>query len=416
MKNKARNNKQQNEVPEGLRSLLLRYKRVNLGILVAMTIVVVIVVIALLVTGPLDKLLKPSEDCLDCHKPEKGKYVHLPYQKVECLSCHTPHKKGEKSELKAPLQKLCLTCHGSIGGEIRLPFAHAPVEKGRCLECHKPHVSKYKSLLVKEQEDLCVECHRIAEELEMSDKHEPFERKQCLSCHVAHGSLYGKGLRCGQRELCIICHIDIAKAEVKNVQHLPFEEGRCTDCHGAHATDYKPQIIEPRPELCYLCHPEIQPLFRKASHHPATSEEPFNCSDCHNPHADDYNNLLAAQGVDFCFICHNDKEAYYVASAHNDIVRLGGVGLCQNCHEVHGADYSPLLIKDAVEVCKDCHANWAHQTISHPVGDGYKDELKKSRLTCSSTCHDPHGTKNRNMLKQVPDGLCLRCHSASELP
>ncbi len=416
MENNQKNLGKSNDGLEGLKSLLLRYKRVNLAILGVVGAIAIAILIAVLTRELIELSLNPSRKCLDCHKAKEAKYVHLPYKQAQCLSCHTRHRKGQKSELKAPLKKLCLTCHGSIGEEMRLHFSHLPVEKGRCLECHENHVSNHKNLLVEKSEDLCIACHRIAEELEMSDTHEPFELRQCLSCHVAHGSVFDKGLRDSQKELCVICHIDIAKAEVKTVQHLPFENGRCTDCHGGHATNHDSQLVKARPDLCYICHPTIEPYFRKASRHPATAGAALTCSSCHNPHADNYKNLLASQGPNLCFTCHGDKKAFYVPSAHNEVIRRGGVGLCQNCHQVHGSDYRPLLIKDSISICKDCHPDWAHEKTSHPVGEGYTDELMGTRLTCSSSCHNPHGTRYRNMLEQVPDGLCLKCHKASELP
>lgn len=400
---------------EGLRSLLLRYKRINLAFLGLIAIVAATIVIWAQSGGELP-FLEPSKGCIKCHKPEAAEYVHTPYKDRDCTECHSAHKKGEKSKFKNPVEKLCLNseCHGPIGEEISRHFSHLPAKKRRCLECHKNHVSSHKSLLVKNPEELCIECHRVMEELKMVDKHQPFERRQCLSCHVAHGSVFDKGLRNQQKKLCIICHINIARAEKGNFQHLPFEEGRCTDCHGAHATNYQSQLLDSRPRLCYTCHSEIEPLFSETSHHPA-KEGVFTCSNCHNPHSDQYRFLLSGQGSNFCFKCHSDKRGPYVESAHYEVVRLGGVGYCTNCHKVHGSDYSPLLIQDSVSVCKACHADWAHPKISHPVGSTYVDKLRARQLTCSSSCHDPHGTYQRNMLKQVPDGLCLKCHKPSEL-
>jgi DmsE family decaheme c-type cytochrome len=407
--------KEPNEGMEGLKSLLLRYKYINLAILAVVAIAATGILIYVLTRPEIELLLHPSRKCLDCHKAEVAKYVHSPYKKVQCLSCHQPHEKGEKSRLKAPLKKLCLTCHESIGKEIKLHFSHVPAEKGRCLECHKHHVSKYKNLLVKESEDLCIRCHRIAEELEMSDKHLPFERKQCLSCHVAHGSAFDKGLRNNQKRLCIICHIDIARAETKSSQHLPFEDGRCTDCHGAHATNYSSQLLDQRPDLCYDCHPEIAPYFRKVSHHPC-QEGIFTCSNCHNPHSEDYRYLLAASGKNFCFICHGDKKSLYLTCAHNQILGLGGTGNCLVCHLVHGADFAALLPKDCISICFDCHIEIKDKIHNHPVGDTYVDPLVRRKLTCSSTCHNPHGTGKNYMVKWYPDKLCLACHPAKILP
>jgi predicted CXXCH cytochrome family protein len=407
--------KKANASLEGLRSLLLRYKRLNLIILALVAATAVIVLAVVLLREPIEWSLNPSKKCLTCHKAQTAKYIHSPYAKGQCLSCHTSHKKGEKSKLKAPLKQLCLTCHGSIGKDISLHFAHVPAQKGRCLECHKNHVSNHKNLLVKSPDDLCVECHRIAEELAKSDTHEPFEKRQCLSCHVAHGSPFDKGLRNSQKDLCVLCHVDIAQAEANAFQHLPFEDGRCTDCHGAHATDYSFQLLDQRPDLCYDCHPDIEKFFKKASHHPEKRDD-FNCSNCHNPHSEDYRYLLAAGGKNFCFICHQDKKNFYLTCAHNQILATGGIGDCLGCHVVHGADYASLLPEDSVSVCFNCHQQIEDAVHNHPVADGHIDTLAKKRLTCSSTCHNPHGTGKNYMVTWYPDELCLKCHQKKELP
>lgn len=404
-----------NESLEGLKSLLLRYKHINLAIIAAISLAAVAVLTAIILRGPIQRSLDPSRKCLSCHKPRSAKYIHEPYKKGQCLSCHTSHKKGEKSKLKSSVQKLCFTCHGLIGKEIGLNFSHEPAKKGRCLECHKNHVSKHADLLKSDSKDICIRCHPIDKELAKSDKHQPFERKQCLSCHVAHGSAFDKGLRDSQKELCILCHINIAEATAKDFQHLPFEDGNCTDCHGAHATDYDSQLLAQAPGLCYDCHPEVEPYFQKASHHPS-QEGTFTCSNCHNSHAEKYRYLLAAEGKNFCFTCHGDKKNLYLTCAHNEILGVGGTGDCRSCHVTHGADYSGLLPNDSISICFNCHLQMKDKTHNHPVADGLTDALVNKTLTCTSSCHNPHGTGKSFMVTWYSDELCLKCHSKEELP
>ena len=356
----------------------------------------------------------PSYQCLLCHKKESGAFSHHPYDKVHCTSCHTPHEKGEKSELIAPIKTLCLSCHPGIGKDITRHFVHDPVGKGFCLDCHLPHVSSDYALLKDKPENLCFYCHRFAEELAMKDLHQPFEAGLCLSCHVAHGSDYDKGLIKNQRILCVVCHPDVGKKIQNPSVHPPIENDRCTDCHGYHATDYPVQLWAEKLDFCFLCHEDIEVLFEKASTHPMT--EKFYCVNCHDPHGAPYDKLLPEKGNVLCFLCHEHINEYYSGCAHDYLQWVAPEGSCLNCHFVHGSDYSPLLVKEAVALCKTCHVLEPKHRIDHPYGEPYIDELTGGTLTCSSSCHAPHDTPYPAMVTGEKDGFCLLCHQVEELP
>jgi predicted CXXCH cytochrome family protein len=130
-----------------------------------------------------------------------GQYIHEPVN-ASCAFCHDAHASDYASELYAPVQDLCLACHGSnagkivqneqpyplFGGLVIVPpktfekmmqidiidgrFGHpttrhpvsAPAAKGKaelnCVTCHRSHsaVSGPK-LLVSDKEGLCRNCH-----------------------------------------------------------------------------------------------------------------------------------------------------------------------------------------------------------------------------------------------------------------
>jgi hypothetical protein len=89
--------KKPNENPEGLKSLLLRFRRFNLAMLTIAVIVALVIPILFFFREPIEWLLDPSKNCLGCHKPESAEYVHEPHKKGKCISCHTPHIKGRKA-------------------------------------------------------------------------------------------------------------------------------------------------------------------------------------------------------------------------------------------------------------------------------------------------------------------------------
>ena len=145
-------------------------------------------------------------------------------------------------------------------------------------------------------------------------------------------------------------------------------------------------------------------------------EEKFWCVNCHNPHADYEQYLLPKKGNALCYLCHKDIEKTYLGSDHDFVEWQAETGSCLNCHVPHGSDFPPLLLGEGAELCTWCHPTYAHPIVNHPVGNLYKDELTGGTLTCTSSCHNPHGSKYRNMLTSLPDGLCLLCHPVSELP
>ncbi len=394
--------------------------------------------------------------------------VHDPFLKKQCTTCHTPHgrverrtiisgvvqlwertktlvewlplklvldvlesgegKKGERgptetveekkvkgadSKPTLPSEELCWICHGNLGPKRNGAYPHQPFKAGRCTNCHRPHASRFRALLTQDERDLCITCHPIGRELARKQVHPPVEGRWCLNCHDPHGSEFRGILVNNQRDLCFICHPSVAPYSLKPVQHQPFLDGLCTDCHEPHGSNYLPLLHAGEPPLCYGCHPSIKYDFLKKSHHPVGTVK-LQCSGCHNPHGADYPALLAARDNAMCYQCHRAAIAVtYERSAHFDT-------LCIRCHTPHGSDWSPLLIKPNPEVCLQCHAPAAFDESSatvyrnnHPVRPKHYDVKARKPLTCTSTCHDPHGTSHNYMLRYYDfpyDGNCLICH------
>lgn len=338
------------------------------------------------------------------------------------------------SRLTSPQPTLCFICHRSIALLTSKKYQHNPFKMGKCTAtCHRPHASSYPRLLVLPTKQLCSLCHRMTAERALPDQHPPFKNFDCATCHQPHASDYKGILVKQQKALCFSCHPTIARLVSLPVQHSPFMNGDCTGCHKPHSSTPRRLLIESEPALCYRCHPAIRNDFLKPSHHPVGTPL-LNCSDCHTPHAGQFKWLLVARDNNLCYTCHGNKQFCYVRSAHNRVVLYGGApGLCINCHTPHGSVWKPLLIKSEQATCLQCHptkiSRWdlihaarpkrgsgGFNHNNHPVFDGWRDPLTRTQLTCDSSCHDPHGTCKRAMLRRLPDGLCLSCHVASKLP
>ena len=310
---------------------------------------------------------------------------------------------GQRSNLTMPEDKLCWMCHGNLSGLLGDTYQHKPFAQGHCTECHDPHASDYKALLKQAPNKLCFTCHPIGKELNRMQAHPPAKQGWCTDCHNPHASNYKGILVARQRELCFSCHPTVAALSTMPTQHQPFANDNCTGCHEPHGSDSSPLLVKPQPGLCYTCHPNVKNEFAQASHHPIGLN--LTCGSCHNPHAALYPKLLSAQSNQFCYECHGDKQPHYDQSAHY-------VNDCVTCHTPHGSAYKPMLVKRQPELCLQCHPI-ADGSNKHPVRPQYFDVHAGKGLTCTSSCHNPHGTEYDYMLRtnySDQDGLCLQCH------
>ncbi len=65
------------------------------------------------------------------------------------------------------------------------------------------------------------------------------------------------------------------------------------------------------------------------------------------------------------------------------------------------------------QLCLECHPD-AEGSNKHPVRPKYYDLRAHRGLTCTSSCHNPHGTQFDAMVKDYnpdQDGMCLQCHT-----
>jgi len=414
-------------------------------------------------------------ECLQCHTeliPDLSRpTVHNPFALKECTTCHTRHGKkvtvsvatatsqlfrrtramlqwlplrwwftmaqsgtqrvaarpggtaaagattvkGPDSKLVLPEQELCWTCHGSMGKKLDDLFQHQPFEAGRCTGCHNPHASNHKALLTQAPNKLCFTCHPIGMEIGRSQAHPPAKNGNCIDCHDPHASDHRGILVARQRELCFRCHPTVAVKSGMAVQHGPFVNDNCTGCHEPHGSDFRPLLNNEQPELCYDCHPGIQNEFAQPSHHPVGVT--LTCDGCHDPHAAQYSGLISAQNNAFCYDCHRQVRTSFEDSDHGD-------RLCIRCHTPHGSNFAPMLVDRNPDLCLQCHPDSQYDgpttqvyNGNHPVRPNNYDVNNESPLTCSSSCHNPHGSDKNHMLRYFDspnDGGCLMCHAVTK--
>jgi predicted CXXCH cytochrome family protein len=153
--------------------------------------------------------------CAMCHEASKAPVQHGPFKAGLCVVCHDPHTGNYAKQVRAPVNALCLECHGPdatpkksgsdhlvamFDGQVRLPetyFAQVPIlplknglghpmEKHpvadtvnpktkavfamNCLTCHQQHAGNVRAMLVKDQKNdmnFCNTCH--ANQLDLTD-------------------------------------------------------------------------------------------------------------------------------------------------------------------------------------------------------------------------------------------------------
>jgi predicted CXXCH cytochrome family protein len=103
-----------------------------------------------------------------------------------------------------------------------------------------------------------------------------------------------------------------------------------------------------------------------------------------------------------CYKCHSMEEFKNKKYKHS--IKNG----CLTCHQNHQPAGEPLLKSDPIGICLQCHGAIASKR-THPLE--VRDPNTGGPLTCTSSCHDVHGT-NFEYLCQMEPGrkLCISCH------
>ena len=109
-----------------------------------------------------------------------------------------------------------------------------------------------------------------------------------------------------------------------------------------------------------------------------------------------------------CLECHQDIiQKLETSSLHEPFAK----GDCDACHKsFHRRAPAIRNADEEIALCVSCHPQ-STAGYSHPVGARFEDPNTKGPLTCTSTCHDPHGSQNRVFGREA-DGarLCVTCH------
>ena len=254
----------------------------------------------------------------------------------------------------------------------------------------------------------------IAVEATAANKqHFPFANGQCLVCHKKgdDGKPIEDAFVAEQPDMCYKCH---DRKDKGPVVHAALGMAECTMCHSPHESAVRPLLKDTTENTCNMCHDA--PGADLPIKHSALKMTK-SCVRCHNAHSSENAKLLKADTTQLCIYCHTgiSKGLENPKNTIHPAVYMG----CQSCHSPHGSNNKKLLKENPNALCFTCHDvkhfDGGHPRPGHPIS-GKKDPLyPEKELSCIS-CHKPHYSPNKNMLRynfnKAPyDGnICSVCH------
>jgi predicted CXXCH cytochrome family protein len=171
---------------------------------------------------------------------------------------------------------------------------------------------------------------------------------------------------------------------------------------------------------CTDCHTNIVRMFPSSAHGKFNSDDIrfaalTGCESCHGPGSEHVRvgggrRLIVNPGKEAstCFQCHVNVHAEFNLPQHHPVIE--GIMNCVDCHDPHGPDMAKpaggLAMARLNQSCAKCH-----QEQSRP----FVFEHEALREGCT-TCHNPHGSVNRQFLVERDNNLCLKCHAQVQGP
>lgn len=343
-----------------------------------------------------------------------------------------PAQAQEKFKLKEGAKgKLCLNCHVTFLDKMKQPFVHTPLRRGECSGCHNPHTSSRAKLLGENVDRVCFRCHKPFSAAKAGSVHAVVAEGKCVRCHDPHSGPNKNNLLAAGNELCFGCHKEMGEAisKVKH-QHDPADKN-CLTCHTPHVSADTPFLLkEKAPPLCTRCHKTDRPIFAKQHmNYPVSKSD---CTSCHNPHGSQQKGILydtvhkpvasrmcnqchqepsspdalktKNEGIELCKGCHNPmiKDMFDKKRLHWPVAGKSG---CRSCHSPHASKQKGLLRQPQSALCGSCHRD----TMEHTAK--LKTQHNPVKQGMCSACHSPHSSDNAQLIAQAEiTELCSGCH------
>ncbi|HEX6813924.1 MAG TPA: cytochrome c3 family protein [Planctomycetota bacterium] len=385
--------------------------------------------------------------CTDCHE------VHVRSRAVPLSEARFRTRRECNATAEPTGTKTCVECH-PLRDQLLAASVHGSLAAGAhasgCETCHGEgslhESSKGLARLITRPDRAadgiatCRSCHAAvdATEFHWRGKRKPFLTSgvTCTTCHQIHVPKPGAQLEPGAKadaapmaavpapaaagpaatnRTCAKCHAP-ALCTMPGSTHaslggldLPLDRG-CATCHEgglAHAAaggrkdlvdGVRGQPSALQAKRCLQCHRDERALQHvKQGHHERAG---VGCVECHAPLHGATRIHVADAAEQACRRCHPAVAAEFAFPNHHPVPE--GRMRCASCHDVHGDRHRVRDLELTERRCVECHPRYGGPFVfAHQAG----------RRDGCVVCHEPHGTSNRRLLKQVTTQQnCLQCH------
>lgn len=238
--------------------------------------------------------------------------------------------------------------------------------------------------------------------------HDDKPKEGCINCHspVTEGQS-----STGDSVTCLGCHVNFKK---RFQSHTEVNDEVCIGCHRLDKNLTTVAMTqEPDANPCYRCHKDkIGEFTADFIHGPVAGGS---CTVCHDPHGSSWEKSLLSPVPVLCFLCHTDVGSHNISET---VHRPFAEGKCMECHDPHATNNKWMLSKSSEEICLRCHkvdGNLASHRHPYNVKPSKRmtaevELTPRGRLECLS-CHDPHATKSKNLLRVNQEDGCSGCHA-----
>lgn len=239
---------------------------------------------------------------------------------------------------------------------------HASVQEAECRSCHRGQIELE---MADSGQSTCVECHRDFEGRTLL--HTNLTREACATCHNRETNQVEQSSGGIVSNPCYSCHSDKIEKFDRQYIHGPVAGGSCAVCHDPHGSKFEHSLISAQEVLCFSCH-EFNREFKELP----IQHKPFrdgNCDACHDPHATSNRWVLAKSSEELCLECHSPEEEPFKNHIHpynvkpkkrkSSVVQLSESGTleCISCHNPHASQTKHLLRSNQKNTCLGCHAD-----------------------------------------------------------
>ncbi len=257
----------------------------------------------------------------------------------------------------------------------------------------------YPAMEAQADSSICADCHEKTTSDFQDSYHGRAWTGKSHSCQSWHGDT--------DRHLNDPSLETIISFEKKSQQSAVELNKKCLDCHDSsshvslwdmskHSSNdlscldchdiHTRQSEVDQPNVCYACHGSVRMASNKISHHPII-EGKIECSDCHNSHGSLSHSMLVEDNVNqLCYRCHAEKRGPFVWE-HPPVEEN-----CSICHDPHGSRHENLMKEKVSNLCQDCHNSNLHSGRAYDGDAGFAGSGRAANVGFfARSCLNCHG-------------------------